>query len=136
VIAGLARADAGDGDMVALLAGDVPRLPEVLPLLIARWWGVQNSGGSIAPADGVIAVDDDGRRQPLLSLVRADRLRTAIAYRPRPLDWVNASMTSLLAPLALVPVTLSHGMARDVDTPDDAQHFGIVLDEPRAAVLQ
>jgi hypothetical protein len=86
-------------------------------------------GGSIARTDGVIGVDAQSRRQPLLSLVRVDRLRQAAATRARASDWQNASMTMLFESLTLVPIPLTAGLARDGDTPEDARHFGIVLPE-------
>lgn len=129
VLAGLDRTDFRDDELVAVLACDVPGLPTILPLLLDRWANVMAMGGSIARTDGVIGVDAQSRRQPLLSLVRVDRLRQAAATRARASDWQNASMTMLFESLTLVPIPLTAGLARDVDTPEDARHFGIVLPE-------
>lgn len=66
-------------------------------------------------ADGWIAVDDDGVRQPLLGLYRTTALRAALAA----LDVVDgASLRRLLAPLDLVEVPVPSELCADVDTPE------------------
>lgn len=68
------------------------------------------------PPDGFVAVDDDGRRQPLLALYRSDALLHALRAAGDPRD---LSMRRLLAPLDLAPVPLSSAICADVDDPED-----------------
>lgn len=68
------------------------------------------------PTDGFVAVDDDGRRQPLLALYRSDALRGALRAAGDPRD---LSMRRLLAPLDLTSVPLSSAICADVDDPED-----------------
>ncbi|MFZ6991167.1 molybdenum cofactor guanylyltransferase [Curtobacterium sp. RRHDQ66] len=68
------------------------------------------------PTDGFVAVDDDGRRQPLLALYRSDALRDALRAAGDPRD---LSMRRLLAPLDLTSVPLSSAICADVDDPED-----------------
>lgn len=68
------------------------------------------------PTDGFVAVDDDGRRQPLLALYRSDALRDALRAAGDPRD---QSMRRLLAPLDLAPVVLPSAICADVDDPED-----------------
>ncbi len=68
------------------------------------------------PTDGFVAVDDDGRRQPLLALYRSDALRNALRVAGDPRD---LSMRRLLAPLDLTSVPLSSAICADVDDPED-----------------
>jgi molybdopterin-guanine dinucleotide biosynthesis protein A len=68
------------------------------------------------PTDGFVAVNDDGRRQPLLALYRSDVLRDALQAAGDPRD---LSMRRLLAPLDLASVALSSSICADVDDPED-----------------
>src|SRR5699024_5780564 len=57
---------------------------------------VQQLMGMPVHADGVIAVDTDGRHQYLLSKVRRDRLQSALAQRS---SWSDASVRRLMSTL-------------------------------------
>lgn len=70
-----------------------------------------------ADADGFVAVDEDGRRQPLLALYRSSALRDAVQALGDPTD---AAVRRLTAGLRLVEVPLSAGLCADVDEPADA----------------
>ncbi|MGW8433077.1 molybdenum cofactor guanylyltransferase [Curtobacterium citreum] len=70
-----------------------------------------------ADVDGFVAVDEDGRRQPLLALYRSSALRDAVRALGDPTD---AAVRRLTAGLRLVEVPLSDGLCADVDEPADA----------------
>ena len=106
VLAGLhvLSAHPDDADEVLLLAADLPAAVELVRRLDAV---------PIPPdADGVIAVDRDGRRQWLAGRHRLASLRHAACALPAA---DGASMRTLLAPLALIPVDVGE-TARDLDT--------------------
>ncbi len=86
-----------------LLAGcDQPFLDEALgPLL-------ESVGG-----EGVVAVDADGRRQHLMSIVDTAALRRAVQDHD---SLVDLSMRALLAPLDLVEIAVPPRSTLDVDT--------------------
>lgn len=76
---------------------------------------------AVNPApDGIIAVDEDGRRQPLLALYRTSALRRAIRDAGDP---EGMSMRRLLAPLDLLEVPLPGALCADVDEPDDVSRL-------------
>jgi molybdopterin-guanine dinucleotide biosynthesis protein A len=112
VVAGLAALP--DADEVLLLAVDLPRLPEALPLLLAADTG----------PDGVVAVDADGRTQWLLGRYRGAPLRTAAAALGNPVD---RPVRALLGDLRLASLRLPPGLDQDVDTVADARRAGVVL---------
>ena len=62
----------------------------------------------------VSLVDDDGRRQHLITAAHTDALRAAAAARP---TWTDAAMHELLAPLDAVPVAAEGRETLDLDTP-------------------
>ncbi len=115
----------GDGSAWTLvLAGDLPHVERAVPPLLDALDG--------APAgDGVIAVDDAGRRQPLLAVYRTAALRRALGR----LDGAGgASMRALLHPLALATIALGDQLCADVDTPADVQRHGLRDPEGSARV--
>jgi len=67
--------------------------------------------------DGFVAVDEDGRRQPLLALYRSSALRAAVRALGDP---DGAAVRRLTADLRLVEVPLSADLCADVDEPADA----------------
>lgn len=75
------------------------------------------SADDTVDADGFVAVDEDGRRQPLLALYRSSALRDAVRALGDPTD---AAVRRLTAGLRLVEVPLSGGLCADVDEPADA----------------
>jgi molybdopterin-guanine dinucleotide biosynthesis protein A len=79
--------------------------------------------------DGAIAVDDDGRRQPLLAVYRLSALRRLLATAG---DTDGLSLRRLLDPLALAEVHVASAVLADVDTAEAAAQNGIAL-PPRAA---
>jgi len=97
------------GDLVAVLAGDLPFLTaELVTALRERLTG-----------DGVLVVDDTGRDQLLLGIWRTAALRAAVADADGP-----TSMRAVLAPLAVrryrPPVPAGRPAPwTDCDTPAD-----------------
>ncbi|GAA2752382.1 molybdenum cofactor guanylyltransferase [Amnibacterium kyonggiense] len=101
-------------DEVLLLAVDLPRLPEALPLLLAAPLG----------RDGTVVVDADGRAQWLLGRYRSDALRAAAEALGDPRD---RPLRALLGALDVAPLPLPPGLELDVDTVADAVRAGAVL---------
>lgn len=146
IAAGLrALTAAGPGDWVVVLAGDLVRPERAVPDLLAALATLPSSPAAEPPAgqigdghpaehpaeypDGVISVDADGRRQPVLAVYRRVALAAAVdAIGPAE----NLSVTSLISGLTLVERRLAPGASDDVDTPDDAARLGITLPTPAA----
>jgi len=106
---------------VAVLAADLPRAGEAFAAL-RRHRPHRRS-------DALIAVDPEGRDQPLLALYRTAALRSAIAAGPTD----GLSMFRLIAGLTVTRVPLDPELCADIDVEADAVAAGIVL--PRAGVV-
>jgi len=100
---------------VAVLAADLPRVGEAFAAL-RRHRPRRDS-------DALIAVDADGRDQPLLALYRTAALRSAVAAAPTE----GLSMFRLIAGLAVTRVPLDAELCADIDVEADALAAGIVL---------
>ena len=101
---------------VLVLAADLPQVERAVPALLA-------AVDDAAAVDGWLAVDPDGRDQPLLALYRRGPLAAALAALPGgPAD---APLRRLLAPLALARIPLDGSLVADVDTPDDLREAGL-----------
>lgn len=92
---------------VVVVAGDVPRASNAVPLLLAA---------AETAVDGVLARQGDGRRQPLLAVYRSASLRAAVD--------ANAPLTGLavhrlISGLELVELELPDEVLADIDTPAD-----------------
>ncbi|WP_353650617.1 NTP transferase domain-containing protein [Nakamurella sp. A5-74] len=72
--------------------------------------------------DGVIGLDGTGRRQPLAALYRTEAVRDLLTGNSSPLRLMD-----LAAALSLAEVFLGDWL--DVDTAEDARHFGVRLGE-------
>lgn len=71
--------------------------------------------------DGLVAVDEDGRRQPLLALYRTEALGDALdRLREASGGLEDLSMRRLLAALDLVEVPLPSVLCADIDSAEDA----------------
>jgi molybdopterin-guanine dinucleotide biosynthesis protein A len=124
IAAGLAALDGEPWTLV--LAGDLPAVGSAVPLLLSAFAGPRFPGA----VDGVVATDAGGRVQPLLGLYRTDALERALRALPS-VD--GASMRSLLSPLVLAAISVPDAFCADVDTPEDALHFGLSLPDTGAA---
>ncbi|MEU7747453.1 NTP transferase domain-containing protein [Nonomuraea sp. NPDC049158] len=112
---------------VVLLAGDLPylRAGHLAELLRASDTGAGHAGG------GVVAVDDGGREQWLLSLWPAERLRRALE------GYSGRSLRGLLGPLVHARVALPGRPWFDCDTMDDLEEARMnVLNEWTALACQ
>lgn len=99
-------------DRILVLACDVPNAARAVGVLL---------GSAFDGSDGLIAVDGEGRTQPLLALYSASALREAI---DRP-DLDGISMRSLLSDLRLETVAVPSGSTDDVDTWADVDRLGV-----------
>lgn len=144
IVAGLeALAGDSDADWVLVLAGDLVHADAAVALLRAGLdrisaseqtdtahssTGTASTGAAAdRPIDGLISVDSDGRRQPLLAVYRRAALEASARLRSAD----NLPVNSLIGGLNLVEVQLPGALADDVDTPADAARLGIVV--PAAA---
>lgn len=96
-------------EWVLLLAADQPTVGGSVQILLAADRG----------KDGVIGIDGSGRRQPLAALYRSSALRAALQENgsaPR-------RMMDVTERMVLTEIWL--GDRLDVDTPEDARHFGV-----------
>lgn len=105
VAAGLALVDA---PWVLLLACDLPQAVAAVPALL----------GAERGPDGVVAVDETGRRQHLLCLASVPALRSAVQDAG---DLEGAPLRRLLAPLDLAEHPLPARLTQDVDTWHDLE---------------
>lgn len=102
---------------VLVLACDMPHIASAVPYLV-------NALTVSTEADGVLAVDAQGRRQPLAAIYRVTAMEAALdavarnARRGDPLAGVP--VFRLLDHVTLVEVPVPHDATADVDTWDDA----------------
>ena len=131
--ASAAETDAGsDPDWVLVLAGDLVHADAAVPLLLAEFDRISGTlpvDAAGPPVDGLISVDPDGRRQPLLAVYRLAALVASAGRRPAD----NLAVMSLVGALNLVEFRLPDALGEDVDTPADAARLGIVLPAATAA---
>jgi molybdopterin-guanine dinucleotide biosynthesis protein A len=120
------RAIGGDADAVLLLAGDQPFVGAAIEPLLAGFERVADAG-----ADGVRAVDADGRAQHLTCIVRRAALEAAIGAASADGSIDGVSMRRLLEPLGLADVAVPHEATMDVDTWADADAVGATGGEGR-----
>ncbi|WP_084130052.1 molybdenum cofactor guanylyltransferase [Demequina sp. NBRC 110055] len=114
IAAGLTALPGPASPWVLVLACDMPFAAEAVDDLVESSVRVGPSG------DGVWAVDEGGRTQPLLALYRRESLERALSALETP---VGASMRHLTHRLEMgdVPVVRA---ARDADTWDDVRSLG------------
>jgi molybdopterin-guanine dinucleotide biosynthesis protein A len=127
--AGPDQAEAAGVDWVVVLAGDLVRAADAVAVLLAEL-DRQVSRGHLGArpgeptVDGVISVDADGRRQPLLAVYR----HAALAASARAVGSAeNLSVSRLIGSLTLAELHLPESLGADVDTPADAARLGIPL---------
>lgn len=114
----LRNSSATASDATLVLACDMPQIDRAIPRLVQ---GLLDNPES----DGVIAVGEGDRLQPLAAGYRTSRLESAIATgeSSRPLH--SISVFRLIEVLDLVPLDVPAGATADVDTWDDAQRLGV-----------
>lgn len=92
---------------VLLVGCDHPFLADAVDLLLDS-----------ASGDGVIAIDGDGRRQYLISVLDAAALRASIATQA---TLVDLPVRTLLVPLELMEIAIPVRAAMDIDTWHDQE---------------
>lgn len=106
--------------LVVVMACDMPLLDRrVVSELVA-------AAAAAERFDGVLLVDDEGRRQPLAAAYRSDSLRTAINNLPTTRD---AAVRALIAPLALVEMPAGPRATLDCDTWEAVARSRYLLEE-------
>jgi len=124
--AGIDRLDDAPAPWVLVLACDLPRAGEAVRALLQA--ALPHTRGE---CDAVVAVDDSGRRQPLLAVYRTDALVRAAASARSSGDLAGLPLRRLVGGLHSVEVAVDGALCADVDTPEQARSFGI--DVPQAA---
>ncbi|MCO4254997.1 NTP transferase domain-containing protein [Pseudarthrobacter cellobiosi] len=155
IAAGLAALAAAGGSrpgLTLVLACDMPNVEQAVVALKAalraraRGAGGPAAGGPAAgepaagghsagqPAglgpDGVVAVSEDGRRQPLVGFYSTVALQRSVAELERTGRLINGSGRALLASLDVQLVAVPAGSTADVDTWDDAAALGVAGPDP------
>ncbi|MEY2848881.1 MAG: hypothetical protein RI885_1546 [Actinomycetota bacterium] len=117
--AGIRCLSAGATPLVLVLAADLLRPEDAVPTLLdAARTHVTGPDG----ADGVVAVDESGHRQPLLAVYAIIALTRVLSI---PVD--GLALRTLLSGLRLVDVPVPDAACADVDTVEDARRHGIRL---------
>ncbi|MEO8282208.1 MAG: NTP transferase domain-containing protein [Pseudarthrobacter sp.] len=124
IAAGLAALEKAEGSrppLTLVLACDMPKVRQAVAALREGLL----AAGPAAGRDGVVAVSEDGRRQPLVGFYSTAALQRSAAELAASGDLVNASVRVLLASLDVKPVAVPAGSTADVDTWDDAATLGV-----------
>ncbi|MCS5722378.1 NTP transferase domain-containing protein [Herbiconiux sp. CPCC 203407] len=115
-------------DALLVLACDMPgaerALPALLDAVLSESSGTPRAGGGSGEGWAVMAVDHDGRRQPLLAVYGLAALSARVSVRssePGGLD--GAPFHSLLEGLGITEVPIPAGSSSDIDTWSDAGRF-------------
>jgi molybdopterin-guanine dinucleotide biosynthesis protein A len=121
------QSSGGNGALLTLvLACDMPNVRQAVAVLrqaLAAGW-------QPAAPDGVVAVSEDGRRQPLVGFYSTGALQRSVAELATKGSLINASVRALLASLDVQPVAVPAGSTADVDTWDDAAALGVAGPDP------
>jgi len=124
-LAALAATGTAPSDVTLVLACDMPHADVVVRTLV----DALTDAAAADEIDGVIGVDENGRRQPLAAAYRTSRLAAAVrAHRD---ELAGLPVSRLIADLTLLPVATPPGATDDVDTWSDAQRLGVA---PRPGV--
>lgn len=118
VSAGMAALD-GHAPWTLLLAGDLPDAEAAVASLV--------EADPRPEDDGTCLLDGDGRLQWLLGCYRSDALLARLADRGDP---PLTAMHRLLGPLRLRGIDSAGTAVDDIDTPADAQRWGVTLPGP------
>lgn len=121
-LAALAGAGGRRPRLTLVLACDMPNVGQAVEALK----GVLQAGGSAnAKPDGVVAVSEDGLRQPLVGFYSTAALQRSVAELESTGRLINGSVRALLASLDVQLVAVPAGSTADVDTWDDAAALGV-----------
>ncbi|CAN5307765.1 molybdenum cofactor guanylyltransferase [soil metagenome] len=112
--AGLHALEESAEPLVVVLACDLPYVDRALPHVLAT--------PISAASDGVMVVDEDGRRQTLLGLYRRAALVSAAMTLG---SLTGVAVRALVAGLILEEIALPNEALRDVDRWADARELGV-----------
>jgi molybdopterin-guanine dinucleotide biosynthesis protein A len=129
IVAGLAALEKAGGTrppLTLVLACDMPNVRRAVAALRAGL----GAAGPDSERDGVVAVSEDGRRQPLVGFYSTAALQRSAMELAANGALHNGSVRALLASLDLKPVAVPAGSTADVDTWDDAATLGVVGPDP------
>lgn len=137
IAAGLAALSAAGGSrpgLTLVLACDMPNVGQAVAALKAelRAGGPAAGGPAGLAPDGVVAVSEDGRRQPLVGFYSTAALQRSVAELESTGRLINGSVRALLASLDVQLVAVPAGSTADVDTWDDAAALGVAGPDPLA----
>lgn len=110
--AGIRALSSEAAPVVLVLASDLARPAEAVSALLAH--------GIPGATHGLVAVDESGRRQPLLALYDTAALAEATAG-----ELVGVPLRRVLASLTLAQLELSDELCADVDTVEDAARLRV-----------
>ncbi|WP_168223495.1 molybdenum cofactor guanylyltransferase [Pseudarthrobacter sp. NIBRBAC000502772] len=137
IAAGLAALSAAGGSrprLTLVLACDMPNVGQAVAALKAALRARGPAAGApagLAP-DGVVAVSEEGRRQPLVGFYSTAALQRSVAELESTGRLINGSVRALLASLDVQLVAVPAGSTADVDTWDDAAALGVAGPDPLA----
>jgi molybdopterin-guanine dinucleotide biosynthesis protein A len=116
-----------NSDFVLVLACDVPEVDGAVGALLTavREHARLDRVDAVEGADGVVAVDGEGRPQHLLALYRTSALAAAVERHRAAGDLDGLPVRRLVEGLSLAVVRVPPGTTDDVDTWDDAARHGI-----------
>jgi molybdopterin-guanine dinucleotide biosynthesis protein A len=124
----LTHASTTPSEFTLVLACDMPHVDLAVPSLL----GAMSEHPS---SDGAIAIDAEGRRQPLAALYGTDRLAAILLARLASDTLESLPVSTLIRDLALIPVDVPAGATSDVDTWDDATRLGAIAPEVESSPL-
>lgn len=107
-------------DYTFVLACDMPLIGDAVAVLFAALRTEADT-----PPDGVIAVDEQQRLQPLAAAYKTTRLHEMVESARKSGKLDSMSVFRLISGLSLKPVPVPAGTTDDVDTWQDAHRFGI-----------
>ena len=136
-LAALAAAGSNRPPLTLVLACDMPNVGQAVAALKAALNVRAPGAGGPAkqqPAglepDGVVAVSEDGRRQPVVGFYSTAALQRSVAELESTGRLINGSVRALLASLDVQLVAVPAGSTADVDTWDDAAALGVSGPDP------
>lgn len=102
------------GDLVLVLACDLPNVAEIVATLRAA--------NESEFSDGITLLDAQGWRQPLAAVYRRSSLESAVAALATPR---GVSARRLISGMTLTDLPTRPGLTDDLDVPAEAQRYGI-----------
>jgi molybdopterin-guanine dinucleotide biosynthesis protein A len=117
-----------DSDFILVLACDLPEVDGAVGALLAAAGehARLDRVDAVEGADGIVAVDDEGRQQNLLAMYRTSALAATVECHRAAGDLDGLPVRRLVDGLSLGVAEVPRGSADDVDTWADAARHGIV----------